>query len=314
MTSAMSKVTDTLINAARRASEGQWDATVRHDLFDRHKAVADTLIGDDPARHAAVLDSLRQRLDRFEKLCFGLSMVHELTPRLLDAISGTGEMLTAPLLVGGNRGPRPFVAARGCDRADRDDGSVRRRGAADGRHARQDARAARADAGGGRDPGGHRLHRRHGRRRPDDARTRRVRLLGVDCRRGARCRRSLDLDGRGRRHDRQSRGGPGGAHAGRDLLQRGVGAGVLRRKGPALQDDPSGVPPAHPGAHPQQLQPGSSGNARQRGGQPVGERREGGDVDPEGRAHRDQRHGHAGHPRYCGQGVRRRGRASRPTC
>jgi aspartate kinase len=89
-----------LINAARRASEGQWDAAVRHDLFDRHKAVADTLIGDDGPRHAAILDSLRQRLDRFEKLCFGLSMVHELTPRLLDAISGTGEMLTAPLLSG----------------------------------------------------------------------------------------------------------------------------------------------------------------------------------------------------------------------
>ena len=63
---------------------------LRQELFDRHKAVADALIGDDPARHAEVLDALRQRLDRFEKLCFGLSMVHELTPRLLDAISGTG--------------------------------------------------------------------------------------------------------------------------------------------------------------------------------------------------------------------------------
>jgi aspartate kinase len=45
-----------------------------------------------------VLDALQKRLDRFEKLCFGLSMVHELTPRLLDAISGTGEMLAAPLV------------------------------------------------------------------------------------------------------------------------------------------------------------------------------------------------------------------------
>jgi aspartate kinase len=45
-----------------------------------------------------VLDVLARKLDRFEKLCFGLSMVHELTPRLLDAISGMGEMLSAPLL------------------------------------------------------------------------------------------------------------------------------------------------------------------------------------------------------------------------
>ena len=106
VTSAMSKVTDALIGAARKAAAGDWNPAVRQELFDRHKAVADALIGGDPARHAAVLDALRQRLERFEKLCFGLSMVHELTPRLLDAISGTGEMLTAPLL-------SAAIAARG---------------------------------------------------------------------------------------------------------------------------------------------------------------------------------------------------------
>ena len=97
VTSAMSKVTDTLIGAARKASSGNWDPALRQELFDRHKAVADALITD-VGRHAAALESIRQRLDRFEKLCFGLSMVHELTPRTLDAISGTGEMLAAPLL------------------------------------------------------------------------------------------------------------------------------------------------------------------------------------------------------------------------
>lgn len=105
VTSAMSKVTDALISAARQSSTGLWDSKVRQDLFDRHKTVADTLIADD-ARHFAVLEVLRQRLERFEKLCFGLSMVHELTPRLLDAISGTGEMLAAPLL-------SAAIAARG---------------------------------------------------------------------------------------------------------------------------------------------------------------------------------------------------------
>src|SRR5687767_11560368 len=106
VTSAMSKVTDALIGAARKASAGEWDTAARQELFDRHKAVADAIAGGDTARHAAVLDMLRQRLDRFEKLCFGLSMVHELTPRLLDAISATGEMLTAPLL-------SAAIAARG---------------------------------------------------------------------------------------------------------------------------------------------------------------------------------------------------------
>jgi aspartate kinase len=98
VTSAMSKVTDGLINAARKASAGHWDPQLKQDLFERHKSVADALIGSDRARHASALDVISTRLDRFEKLCFGLSMVHELTPRLLDAISGTGEMLTAPLL------------------------------------------------------------------------------------------------------------------------------------------------------------------------------------------------------------------------
>jgi aspartokinase/homoserine dehydrogenase 1 len=106
VTSAMSKVTDSLIGAARHASTGHWDPRLRQELFDRHKTVADAVIGQDGARHAEVLEALRQRLDRFEKLCFGLSMVHELTPRLLDAISGTGEMLAAPLVAAA-------IAARG---------------------------------------------------------------------------------------------------------------------------------------------------------------------------------------------------------
>src|SRR5688572_2104097 len=98
VTSAMSKVTDALIGAARTASTGTWDPALRQELFERHKAVADAVIGNDNVRHAAVLDAISTRLDRFEKLCFGLSMVHELTPRLMDAISGMGEMLAAPLL------------------------------------------------------------------------------------------------------------------------------------------------------------------------------------------------------------------------
>jgi aspartate kinase len=100
VTSAMSGVTNDLIQAAEQASQGHWHPQVRDRLFDRHKAIADQLIGDEPARHRAVLAELSARLERFEKLCFGLSMVHELTPRLLDAISGTGELLCAPLLAG----------------------------------------------------------------------------------------------------------------------------------------------------------------------------------------------------------------------
>jgi bifunctional aspartokinase / homoserine dehydrogenase 1 len=97
VTSAMSKVTNALIDAAQRASKGEHSALVRQELLARHRAVAEA-VTTDRARRAAAVDEVERRLDRFDKLCFGLSMVHELTPRLLDAISGTGEMLSAPLL------------------------------------------------------------------------------------------------------------------------------------------------------------------------------------------------------------------------
>ena len=106
VTSAMSRVTNQLIAAAEVASRGEWENKVRQELFARHCAVADELFGDHPQLHPAALSRIDERLERFEKLCFGLSMVHELTPRLLDAISGTGEMLPAPLVGGA-------IAARG---------------------------------------------------------------------------------------------------------------------------------------------------------------------------------------------------------
>jgi aspartate kinase len=100
VTSAMSGITNQLVATAQAAAQGNWQPAVRDNFFERHKTVAEQLIKDDPARREAVIETVAQRLDHFEKLCFGLSMVHELTPRLLDVISGTGERLCAPLLAG----------------------------------------------------------------------------------------------------------------------------------------------------------------------------------------------------------------------
>ena len=99
VTSAMSGITNLLVAAAERAARGEWDPSVRDELLRRHAAVAEQVILDPEARQQA-LASIGRRLDGMEKLCFGLSMVHELTPRLLDAISGVGECLCAPLLAG----------------------------------------------------------------------------------------------------------------------------------------------------------------------------------------------------------------------
>lgn len=98
VTSAMSKVTNLLIDAARHAAAGKWDPAVRRELEQRHLAVAAVVASGDAVRLAAVERQLSDRLEGFEKLCFGLSMVRDLTPRLMDAISGIGETLAAPLL------------------------------------------------------------------------------------------------------------------------------------------------------------------------------------------------------------------------
>ena len=100
VTSAMSGITNQLITAARNAAGGNYQPAVRDNFYERHKAVADQLIKDRPEIRKSALEMIQQRLDQFEKLCCGLSMVHELTPRLLDVISGTGERLCAPLLAG----------------------------------------------------------------------------------------------------------------------------------------------------------------------------------------------------------------------
>jgi aspartate kinase len=98
VTSAMSGVTNLLIDAAQRASRGEWDPGIKQHLFAKHHAVVKTVLAADRPARDEVTAALLARLERLEKLCFGLSMVHELTPRLLDAISGTGEMLAAPLV------------------------------------------------------------------------------------------------------------------------------------------------------------------------------------------------------------------------
>src|SRR5262249_32828642 len=93
ITSAMSGVTNQLIDAAQRSSKGELQLGLREQLYARHQEVAQKLVPNEMEQRTAALRILEQRLDQFEKLCFGLSMVHELTPRLLDVISGMGERL-----------------------------------------------------------------------------------------------------------------------------------------------------------------------------------------------------------------------------
>lgn len=102
--SAMSGVTNLLIDAARRAETGEKDFLPR-------------LIGDLRAKHDTTLEGLVRKLqDRTEiasaieevltelgQLLQGTALLRELTPRVLDAISGAGERMSAPLVAGAIR-------------------------------------------------------------------------------------------------------------------------------------------------------------------------------------------------------------------
>jgi aspartate kinase len=99
VTSAMSGVTDILINAAKAAAIGDRRPyrEARDELLARHQMVAGQLVGDGVER-AALGRLIESRLSSFERLCRSVEVLGELTPRGLDVISGTGERLAAPLL------------------------------------------------------------------------------------------------------------------------------------------------------------------------------------------------------------------------
>jgi len=98
VTSAMSGVTNKLIAAAQNAVGGYYHKTVSDDLHEPHRQAIHLLTPSDAARRREAIEMVRQRIERFETLCKGLTMVRELTPRTLDAISGLGEMMCAPIL------------------------------------------------------------------------------------------------------------------------------------------------------------------------------------------------------------------------
>jgi aspartate kinase len=99
--SAMSGVTNRLIEAATRASAGDVDAgaTLTAALRDQHHAALAALVPGEKAR-AAVAARIDELLAEGKRLFGGTALLRELTPRALDAISSLGERLCAPLFAG----------------------------------------------------------------------------------------------------------------------------------------------------------------------------------------------------------------------
>ncbi len=99
VTSAMSGVTNTLIEAGRRAAGGDesvYQAAVVA-LRAKHEAVAQHFITDATQRER-VLAQIDERLHDLSRFCSSLAVLGELTQRGLDVVSGLGEQMSAPLL------------------------------------------------------------------------------------------------------------------------------------------------------------------------------------------------------------------------
>ena len=112
--SAMSGVTNQLIEAANLAQAGNETAVAEAfaKLGKQHEMVVKGLIrSEDRARSLA--RKIGDLLAEGRRLCHGTLLLGELTPRTLDAISGLGERLCAPLVAAA-------VAEVGADGADGD--------------------------------------------------------------------------------------------------------------------------------------------------------------------------------------------------
>jgi bifunctional aspartokinase / homoserine dehydrogenase 1 len=97
--SAMSGVTDLLLQGAAGAAQG-YEAEFRAAalaLRDKHGAALAELLPPSAERDGLGAE-LQQFIDRYEALCQAVLVLGELTPRALDAISATGERMSARLL------------------------------------------------------------------------------------------------------------------------------------------------------------------------------------------------------------------------
>ena len=96
--SAMSGVTNRLVEAANRAGGGDREAgaALIADLRRAHAAALAALVPEE-TRRAGVSEALGEIFAEGQRLLEGTALLRELTPRVLDAISSLGERLCAPI-------------------------------------------------------------------------------------------------------------------------------------------------------------------------------------------------------------------------
>ncbi|MAS35709.1 MAG: aspartate kinase [Anaerolineaceae bacterium] len=102
--SAMSGVTDSLIDAARKAASGnKWGyLSTAETLRERHTEALEQLTdeGEDRDRTLAQVNAL---IDDFVNVCNAINILGELTPRMMDAIVSFGERLSSRVIAAAMR-------------------------------------------------------------------------------------------------------------------------------------------------------------------------------------------------------------------
>ena len=115
VTSAMSGVTNLLLDSAMDAAQGKPEKYIQAAarLQSMHHAVIRELIADLKLQ-ARVYQEIDQLVSEFSNLCYAIHVLGETTPRALDTVGGLGERLSVRLLAAvlQDRGiPAQFVEA-----------------------------------------------------------------------------------------------------------------------------------------------------------------------------------------------------------
>ena len=99
VTSALSGVTNLLIDSATRAARGDMSAFHRavSELTGRHQAIIEQLIAN-PARKHLVQREIKLLIGDFSNLCSAINVLGEASPRALDAVAALGERLSVRIL------------------------------------------------------------------------------------------------------------------------------------------------------------------------------------------------------------------------
>lgn len=97
--SAMSGVTNTLLKAAHMAAQGDYTQaeTLCKELLRKHRLTVLELIKD-ASRCEALLKEVEEILEQSSRLCYGIYILGEASPRALDAIASVGERLSARIV------------------------------------------------------------------------------------------------------------------------------------------------------------------------------------------------------------------------